>query len=64
MCFLYLITGLLIPTLSKIMEMHNLVFQEQVQVPGCSCEYKATHGVWGSRLEQYRSKLKQLQIHQ
>jgi hypothetical protein len=45
------------PTLSKIMEMHNKVFMEQVGVPSCSCEYKATHGVWGSRLSQYRSNI-------
>ena len=45
------------PTLSRISEMHNKVFQEQVQVPGCSCEYKATHGVWGSRLGQYRAQI-------
>jgi len=45
------------PTLSRIMEMHNKVFQEQVSVPGCSCEYKATHGVWGSRLSQYRAQI-------
>ncbi len=37
--------------------MHNKVFMEQVSVPGCSCEYKATHGVWGSRLGQYRAQI-------
>jgi hypothetical protein len=45
------------PTLSRISEMHNKVFQEQVSVPGCSCEYKATHGIWGSRLGQYRAQI-------
>lgn len=45
------------PTLSKIAEMHNKTFMEQVQVPGCSCEYTATHGVWTSRLSQYRSQI-------
>jgi len=45
------------PTLSKIAEMHNKAFEEQVGVPGCSCEYKATHGVWTSRLSQYRAQI-------
>ena len=45
------------PTLSKIMEGHNLAFQEQVGVPGCGCEYKATHAIWCSRLEQYKSNI-------
>jgi hypothetical protein len=45
------------PTLSKISEMHNKAFHEQVQVPGCSCEYTATHGVWCSRLSQYRAQI-------
>ena len=45
------------PTLSRISEMHNKVFQEQVGVPGCSCEYKATHGVWVSRLNQYKNEI-------
>jgi len=45
------------PTLSKISEMHNKVFQEQVNVPGCSCEYQASHGVWTSRLSQYRTQI-------
>jgi hypothetical protein len=45
------------PTLSVIMEMHNKAFKEQVGVPGCSCEYVATHAMWGSRLEQYRQNI-------
>ena len=45
------------PTLSKIAEMHNKVFMEQVGVPGCGCEYKATHGVWTSRLGQYKPQI-------
>ena len=45
------------PTLSRISEMHNKVFKEQVGVPGCSCEYKATHGVWVSRLNQYKNEI-------
>lgn len=45
------------PTLSKIMEGHNLAFREQVSVPGCGCEYKATHAVWTSRLSQYHPQI-------
>lgn len=45
------------PTLSRISEMHNKVFEEQVGVPGCSCEYLATHGVWTSRLNQYKNEI-------
>jgi len=45
------------PTLSKIMEGHNVAFHEQVNIPGCGCEYKATHAVWCSRLSQYRSQI-------
>ena len=45
------------PTLSKIMEAHNVVFKEQVGVPGCGCEYKATHAVWCSRLSQYKPQI-------
>ena len=45
------------PTLSKIMEMHNKVFQEQVGIPGCSCEYVATMNVWQSRISQYRAQI-------
>jgi hypothetical protein len=45
------------PTLSKIMEGHNKVFQEQVSVPSCGCEYRATHAVWTSRLSQYHSQI-------
>jgi hypothetical protein len=45
------------PTLSKIMEMHNLAFKEQVGVPSCGCEYKPVHAVWCSRLSQYRPNI-------
>ena len=45
------------PTLSKLAEGHNKVFEEQVGVPGCSCEYKATHQVWTSRLDQHKSQI-------
>jgi hypothetical protein len=48
------------PTLSKISEMHNLAFKEQVGVPGCSCEYVQTYGVWRSRLEQYKSQIEDI----
>jgi hypothetical protein len=44
-------------TLSRIAEGHNAVFKEQVGVPGCSCEYVATHRVWVSRLNQYKSQI-------
>ena len=47
------------PTLSKLMEGHNKVFQEQVGIPGCSCEYKATHMVWTSRLDQHKSQIEE-----
>lgn len=43
------------PTLSKLMEGHNKVFQEQVGIPGCSCEWKSCHMVWTSRLDQHKS---------
>ena len=45
------------PTLSKIAEMHNKVFREQVGVSSCSCEYKAQHAMWHSRLDQYKSQI-------
>lgn len=45
------------PTLSRIAEMHNKVFREQVGVPSCSCEYLATHAVWVSRLAQYQPQI-------
>ena len=47
------------PTLSKLMEGHNKVFREQVGIPGCSCEYKATHSIWASRLGQYRPQIEE-----
>jgi hypothetical protein len=48
------------PTLSRIMEAHNMAFKEQVSVPGCSCEYIATHRVWTSRLDQYKSQIEDI----
>ena len=48
------------PTLSKIMEGHNLAFKEQVSIPGCGCEYKATHAVWTSRLSQYEQQIRDI----
>jgi len=45
------------PTLSRIMEGYNKVFTTPVGIPGCSCEYKATHAVWTSRLSQYKSQI-------
>jgi hypothetical protein len=45
------------PTLSRIAEMHNKTFREQVGVPSCGCEYQATHAVWVSRLSQYKSQI-------
>jgi hypothetical protein len=47
------------PTLSKLMEGHNKVFREQVGIPGCSCEYKAVHAMWASRLGQYRPQIEE-----
>lgn len=45
------------PTLSILMEAHNKAFEEQVNIPGCGCEYKATHAVWTSRLHQYQAQI-------
>jgi len=45
------------PTLSRIAEAHNKVFEEQVGVPSCGCEYKSVHMVWTSRLSQYQSQI-------
>ena len=44
-------------TLATIAEMHNKVFKEQVGIPGCGCEYQATHRVWTSRLHQYQPQI-------
>jgi hypothetical protein len=48
------------PTLSKIMEMHNLAFKEQVGVPSCGCEFRAVHAVWTSRLNQYKQQIEDI----
>jgi hypothetical protein len=45
------------PTLSKIMECHNKVFKESVSIAGCSCEHRAQHAVWTSRLNQYKNEI-------
>ena len=47
-------------TLSILMEAHNKVFKEQVNIPGCGCEYKAVHAVWTSRLSQYRQQIEDI----
>ena len=39
------------------MEGHNLAFKEQVSIAGCSCEHRAQHAVWTSRLSQYRPQI-------
>mgnify|MGYP003347298403 CR=1 FL=1 len=44
-------------TLSILAEAHNKVFEEAVGVSGCSCEYKAQHQVWTSRLSQYQAQI-------
>jgi hypothetical protein len=36
------------------------MFQEQVGIPGCSCEYVATYNVWKSRVEQYEQQLRDI----
>ena len=45
-------------TLSTLMEAHNKVFEEQVGIPGCTCEWIATHRVWTSRLSQYDPQIR------
>jgi len=47
-------------TLNHVAKAHNLVFEEHVQVSGCSCEFKALHQVWYSRLGQYESQIKEI----
>jgi hypothetical protein len=44
-------------TLSRISEMHNKIFEELVSIAGCSCEHRAQHGVWTSRLNQYKNEI-------
>jgi len=47
-------------TLSHWEKAHNIMFQEQVGIPGCSCEYVATYNVWKSRVEQYEQQLRDI----
>jgi len=44
-------------TLGWLAEAHNKAFQEQVGVPGCSCEFRACHQSWYSRLGQYMPQI-------
>lgn len=47
-------------TLSWWMEAHNAAFKEQVQIPGCSCEYTATMKVWQGRINQYDPQIREI----
>jgi len=47
-------------TLSMWRDAHNKVFEEQVGIPGCSCEYIATMRVWQSRISQYDSQIREI----
>jgi len=47
------------PHLSILMQAHNMVFEEQVGIPGCDCEYLSIHKVWSSRLEQFKSQIEE-----
>lgn len=47
-------------TLSWYMEAHNKMFEEHVGIPGCGCEYKATHAIWTSRISQYEPQLREI----
>lgn len=47
-------------TLGWLSEAHNKAFEEQVAVPGCSCEFKACHQVWYSRLDQYQQQIEDI----
>ena len=44
-------------TLAWWRDAHNKAFKEQVGIPGCGCEFKATHQVWTSRLSQYQAQI-------
>ena len=45
-------------TLNNWAKGHNLAFREQVGIPGCSCEYKATMMVWQGRINQYDPQIR------
>lgn len=47
-------------TLGHLADAHNRIFQEQVGVSGCSCEFKAQHQVWYSRLGQYDQQIRDI----
>jgi hypothetical protein len=47
-------------TLSMWKDAHNKVFEEQVGIPGCSCEYVQTMKIWQSRISQYDSHIKEI----
>ena len=42
------------------MEAHNKVFEEHASVPSCSCEFRAVHAVWTSRLNQYKQQIEDI----
>jgi len=45
-------------SLGWLSKAHNKAFLEQVQVPSCSCEFKACYQMWYSRLGQYQQQIK------
>jgi hypothetical protein len=45
-------------TLQWWADAHNKAFKEQVGIPGCSCEYKATMMVWQGRINQYDPQIR------
>lgn len=47
-------------TLSWWRDAHNKAFHEQVGIPGCSCEFKATMGVWQGRINQYQPQIENI----
>ena len=47
-------------TLSMWRDAHNRVFEEQVGIPGCSCEFVQTMKIWQSRISQYDAQIKEI----
>jgi alkyl hydroperoxide reductase subunit AhpC len=47
-------------TLGYVADAHNRIFEEQVGVSGCSCEFVAQHQVWYSRLSQYEQQIRDI----
>ena len=47
-------------TLGYLADAHNRVFAEFVSVDGCSCNFKAQHQVWYSRLGQYEQQIRDI----